>query len=485
MNDISEFRQEGSVYELLAHLYDKIASGELASFRELKAYASPVPKGQRLAAILKKCFELQRRLRWGFFSPLGPEAYPALWKRMVIPDKDYPFAGDLRRYATISDAFLCMIDIHGYTRYCRDHRHNPSMLDLLDRMLQEDVPRLVASSGVLSRRARGDELLLLGASACDVLDATLKVIAYLSSRRRLGTGPTGGPEGAPILPDFQVSVGIAGGQMYSSLVITRDGDLSGDIVNAAARLQARANKISPDHTKILVTTHVYQHLKGAGPALQAVQGINGIDFFNAGPVEFKGVALTVYDVVFLKSEPGRLAYRDAMEGLYEALDKDLWKSAVFEQALALASRLVDALEGEPQDAERRQALKALVKAAADAFSASRYEFACATLGRIVAGLREREGVDALALDYLGQVNVAYGLIVDAFAASVDAELEAHLDAALSPREIENYQLLRKHHGLYEELRDRARLKIRGRKALWFKEADKALEYLDIRIRSGK
>lgn len=485
MNNISEFTKEGSVYELLCHLYDQVAAGKLASFKELKAYAAPVPKGQRLAVILKKCFELQRRLYWGFFSPLSPEAYPALWSRMVLPDKDYPFAGDLRRYATIPETFLCMMDIHGYTRYCRDHRHNPSMLDLLDRMLQEDVPRLVAASGVLSRRTRGDELLLLGASACDVLDATLKVISYLSSGRRQGPSAASDARGAPTLPEFQVSAGIAGGQMYSSLVVTRDGDLSGDIVNASARLQARANKISPQRNKILVTSHVYQHLKGAGAALRAVEGINDIDFFNAGPVEFKGVALTVYDVVFLKAEARRLDYRNAMESLYEALDKDLWKSAVFEQSMALASRLADCIGGDPAEDERRGSIKALIKAASEAFTATRYEYACAALRRIVVDLGLRDSSDALALDYLRQIAAAYDRIVAGFTETIDAELDQHLDAALSPKEIEQYRLLRRHHGLYEELRDRARLKIRGRKALWFKETDKALDYLEIRIHSGK
>ena len=197
----------------------------------------------------------------------------------------------------------------------------------------------------MSKRARGDELLLLGSSAASVLDAVLRIVKYLSRRRRL-EGCPGKPGEGFVLPEFFISAGIAGGQSYTSLVITRDGDLSGDLVNTAARLQARANAIAPDRNKILLTSHVYQRLKGAGVSIQRVDGINKVDFFNTGAIEFKGVSLTVYDTVFLDTEGYRLGYREAMENLYVAIDKGMWKSRIFEAAAAVAEAIIDNLPGE-------------------------------------------------------------------------------------------------------------------------------------------
>ena len=124
------------------------------------------------------------------------------------------------------------------------------MLDMLDAMMQEVVPRIAAKVGVVSRRAHGDEILLLGPSAPDLLEATLLIMDYFSSRRRLSEDlQRSRGKFDVILPGFQLSAGIAGGQKYTPLIITKDGDISGDIVNTAARLQARAGKFPPTETR--------------------------------------------------------------------------------------------------------------------------------------------------------------------------------------------------------------------------------------------
>lgn len=485
MNDIKEFASASSLYEILSHLMDKVMSGDLCTFESLKNYASILPKGQRTTAILKRAFFLQRRLYWGFFKDVSPESYPSLWSQVVLPDRDYPFAGDLKRFMSIQNVYLCLIDIHGYTKYCHENRHNMSMLDLLDRMLQLDVPRIATESGVISKRAHGDEILLLGPSATSVLEAVLRIVEYFSKRKRFDEGPAGKPGTGFTLPEFLISAGIAGGQTYTSLVITRDGDISGDLVNTAARLQARANNIAPERNKILLTSHVYQKLKGAGVSINKVYGINKIDFFNTGTIDFKGVSLTVYDTVFLESEACRLAYRDDMEALYDALDKGMWKSRIFDLAMGLASKLIVNLPGDLRGGVDTRGLLVAVKAASDSFSAEHYEKAIATFASLLARLSALSGIDDLALEYLGAIQENYASIVDTFVRNLDRDVDEHLDTMYGQKELENYRLFKLHHGLYDDFIESSRLKVRGRKAIWYRVTDKVAPELGIRIQSRK
>ena len=73
MNDIKEFAPSMSPYEILVHLNEKILTGDLVTFESLKRYTSLLPDGTKYATILKKAFDLQRRLYWGFFKDVSPE----------------------------------------------------------------------------------------------------------------------------------------------------------------------------------------------------------------------------------------------------------------------------------------------------------------------------------------------------------------------------------------------------------------------------
>ncbi len=494
MKDIKEYVPSTSPYELLVHLNDKILSGEFTTFEALAIYCSVLPGGPRTSLILKKAFELQRKLYWGFFRDVTPEAYPRVWEAVVLPDSRYPFAGDLKRYMSIPDIYAGMLDIHGYTKYCRDNRHNLSMLDLLDRMMQEDIPQITAREGVVSRRSQGDAILLLGASAESVLKSILSIVDYFARRRRTADDekPAGRPGSGFVLPEFLISAGVAGGQKYTPLVITRDGDLSGDIINTAARLQGRAGRISPDRNKILVTSHVYQRIQATrGRGDQGL--ISKVDFFNTGTIEFKGTSLSVYDVVFLSSEAYRLSYRDRMEELYDSIDKGMWKSKVFADTLRLASSIAANLPGIVPKARQgvsapeitRASLQERVKTALDYFTAERYELAVAVLGALVEEFSRIEGMDDLALEYLRGIHENYAALVSAFVENLDREVDEHMDQIFSQKEIEGFTALRNHHGNFEKSLTNARLRVRNRKTVWYRVADVAAGELGIRIQSQK
>jgi class 3 adenylate cyclase len=486
MKNVGEYNISTSYFELFSHLCEKVIEGELQTFNQLKRYVLSLPDNATTQAAVLRVFELQRRLYWGMFKEVSPDSFPRLWERLVEPDRRYRGAGDLKSQMSIPDVYMGLVDIHGYTRFCHANRHNPAMLESLDGMLQSFIPR-AAATGTLCRRVRGDEVILIGASASDVLEAVLRLVEYLSAGHRdEGLGAS-----VP-LPVFQISAGIAGGQKYSSLLITRDGDISGDIVNAAARLQSMANKISPERNRILVTSHVVQKIKsknGASP----MDGLSLFDFFNAGTVEFKGVNLSVCDVVFLPSQSERLAYRECMEELYAAIEQGAWKGKVFDSALKLAARIATSRQlvlfrpappGRNRQASTEGVLE-LIRAARGHFAAERYERAVECLSLIVDDLSLMEDCDDLAIEYLGQAALNYAELLERFAENLDLELETQLESIFPAADREKLRVLRANHEAYGKVRAAARLKVEGRKAIWQRAADEAAPGLSVRIKSKK
>ena len=491
LKDIKEYAATTSPYEVFTHLCGKIVKGELVTFAALRAYCAPLPDCPRTEALLRSAFELQRRLYWGFFKDISPADFPKVWSKVVVPDRKYRFAGDIKRMATIPDVYMAILDIHGYTRFCQRNRHNMSMLDVLDRVLQNDLPAIAAKYGVVSRRASGDEILLLGGSAAEVFE-----VVYLMARYLAKDGGAGGPESgeaAKSLPAFQVSAGVAGGAKYSQLVVTRDGDLSGTIVNTAARLQARANRISPDRTRILLTSVTFQKLKMLPPSSH-FEFLKAVDFFDTGMVEFKGVNVSVFDAVFLATEANRLEYRERMSALYESIGQSLWSSRIFADALNLMARIVtsspggltDEATGQPLDAAGPVSVMQRIKKAQGYFAAERFEFAVREYSDLVDLFGRASGRDPIAFEYLADLRDNYRRIVEQFTRRLDRELDEHLEAVFTnPTDRQNFHTLEKHHATFVDVREAARFKVPDRRGHWLKSVEECSLTLGVNIQSKK
>ncbi len=527
MNDIKEYSAGSSAYEVFVLLSDKIVKGELVTFNALRNYCSALPDDRRTQVILRKAFELQKRLYWGFFREISPVSHPKVWSKVVIADRKYHFAGDIKRMATIPDVYMAILDIHGYTRFCQKHRHNMSMLDLLDRVIQQDIPEIAAKFGVVSRRARGDEILLLGGSASELFE-----VVYLIARRLAKDGkaakaepgakpevakpaqaaksvpslrtaamakpaakPTSKDAGAALVPDglpgFQISAGVAGGAKYAQLVITRDGDLSGTIVNTAARLQARANRISPDQTKILLTSITFQKLK-MQPSSKTFEFLKAVDFFDTGLVEFKGINVPVFDTVFLDRDASRLEYRERMGALYDSIGQGLWNTRIFSDALSLMARiiisssreLVDEATGLPLEAA--ETIMKSIKRAQSLFDGERFEGAVEELARLVDLFCRAAGRDPIVVEYLTGVVDNYRKLIASFTERLDKEIDEHLETIFrGASDRANFRTLEKHHLMFANVRDAARIKVADRRTIWNRMAEESSKTLNIRIQSKK
>ena len=474
MAQIGDYDINTSEHKLLLHLYEEIISGELITFESLKKYVSKLPVTTQLRKCLFRSFELQRKLYWGFFKDLSPKTHPKLWREIVLPDKKFRFGGDLKRAMSIPDIFLGLLDIHGYTKYCQDKKRNMSMVDLLDRMIYEDVTAICAETGVVSKRAQGDEILILGASASDVLKSTLQIIDYFNTQGRSFRNTILSKKlPGTVLPKFQISAGIAGGQKFTPLIITRDGDISGDIVNTAARLQAKANKLSPEHNRVMITNHVYQKFQVSVKETED-DFFSRIDFFDIGTLEFKGGSQSVYDLVFLPEQEHRLQLRESMNELYQSLSKSLWKSKVLEASLDVAAKTLkillekgcrDTASGRFLEDKCRNLLE-LIKSTWKLFYAMNYDEVVISFSRIVDELYDMKQIDRVAVEYLRLVQKNYTEISKSYIRMLDEEIEIRVNEIYAPKDRDNYLLLKKHKSMYNTILASSRLKLNNRKKIW-------------------
>lgn len=304
--------------------FDQIMARKIVSVGELLEYLEDLGWDPRLDRVIRRCYRLIRELHWGIFKDLDPEHHGQLWRAVTITNRAIPSVADLKRNVLVSDLYCAIMDIHAYTDFCHRNRHNSSMLRALDDLIQRDMKRIADKHGCISARSAGDVVIVIGSAPGDLIRACLGMIDLFSRKRLLQAASlTEDRKGTSvIMQDFSVSAGIAGGLKYSSLIITQDGDVSGSVVNTAARLQAFAGTISPNLSKIMVASHVYAGYMREPPA--ARQELQALRFFNCGRIQFKGVGVAVHELLYTEPEMKKARYQEAYDRLLALLAKRRW-----------------------------------------------------------------------------------------------------------------------------------------------------------------
>lgn len=498
MKDINEYRKETTVYELSTHIYERIINGKIRSFSELKEYSSRIPRGPQLQILLMNAYKLIRNLYWGFFKDIDYPSYPKVWKEVVIPDKDYKYAGNLKRNMTISSIYIAMLDIHGYTKFCKQNNRNLSMLQLLDNFIQGDISKISQENNVVSRRARGDEIILIGTSGSDIINSVLSIIDYFGKRKIIKNDELSKsrPGIKIMLPDMHIAAGIAGGRIYTPLIITEDGDISGDIINTAARLQARANKISPTDTRVIITKHVrYQYLKEKKELKDSIE--TDLHFFNSGTIEFKGTSIPLYYLLFRKKDFYILNYQKEILELYNSIKNQLWKNMVFPNLIKLLIKVLQSMppfkisidpgNGQILDIKNAEIIDLCKKSLKCYSSEKNYSRALKLMDKILIFLHKVPAMDTLVYQYTSDINEVYNKILIKYNNEIEHILESKIEKILSVDERKTYNLVKKHFHIYEKLRSQARgsNELGNKKALWYKIIENETENLEINIYSGK
>ena len=500
VKDISEYNSGLSEHELFSFLYDKIVSREIKSFSKLRELGSPFLRDKWTHPVVMKAFQLIKNLNWGFFAPIGPNTHKKLWKEIVISDRDFPEAGDLKKTLQISNLYIAMLDIHGYTHFCMETRKNLSMMHTLDWSIENEIRRICTQCGAISQRERGDEMVVVAASSTDILMVTLCIIDYFSKTDVVGdplvsTKRTGNAEALPV---FKISAGITGGNTQSPLIITERGNLSGFLLNSGARLQTRANELSPKESRIMIARQVMMNYEKEKTDDSCILAQNdSIYFFDTGQIEFKGVMIPTCEVVFNKNERYKEKFSDEMTSLFASIRDNLWEQKIYQDLMVLLMKVAHAMPKfsitPPHPIHNIQTVTnesvvQFCRFAMKAYSVDEdYYQAVEFLHHFVYICEHIPSFDRLILDYLRGITEKYQILLNDFEIAVDKEVEEKANYIFHGDYYRTWQAAKSGLQVYEKLRaiGRKSKEITKRKNIWFGRLGQMKDKMGFTLYSGK
>ncbi|MDR0316705.1 MAG: hypothetical protein LBH97_07385 [Treponema sp.] len=499
MKEIGEYNDSVSEYELFSFLYERIANREILTFSRLREFAAPVFRNKRNQALIMRAFELIKHLYWGFFNTISPDTHEKLWGELVISDKDFSKAGDLKQTLQISNLYIAILDIHGYTQFCMDSRKNLSMLHTLDWAIENEIRKIATACGAISQRERGDEVVVVAASAVDILMATLSIIDYFGKTNIVADPniPTQRTRDAVALPVFKVTAGITGGNTTSPLIITEKGNLSGFLLNSGARLQNRANELSPTESRVMIAKQVEMNYQkeNTQAALCSLAQNGAIYFFDTGHIEFKGVMIPTYEVIFNHAERYKEQFVAEMMRLFASIHENLWEQRIFLDTIDLLARITQVMPkfSVAASAAGAQTLSNdsfinLTRTAIKAYLEEEdYSTAVAMLNRFIKLIELIPSFDRLVLDYLKGVAEKYTLLLDSYEKSIDKQIDEQAVQIFQGNNYKAWEAAKKGAAVYEQFRavGRKSSAISKKKNLWYNLIKEKQDEMIFTLHSGK
>ncbi|MBU1076331.1 MAG: hypothetical protein KKH98_03510 [Spirochaetes bacterium] len=485
--------------QLFVHIYNKIMKNEFSEFDKVIDYIQSLKVNFNVDNIIKAVFDLYKKMNWGFFKDMDKYDFLKLWKEIVIINKKYNDCGDLKRNIEISNIYVAILDIHGYTKFCQGSKNNLSRLHSLDEFLQNGVKKIAKEEGTLAQRERGDEILLVGASATAVLNTVLGIINSFSKKRIFQDDAIARERSSHSinLPGFKISAGIGGGNYTNPLIITQEGILSGLLINIAARLQARANELSPAQSKILVTKSVQTNFMNENKVTKSqLYKMKVLSFFDHGPVEFKSLSVTCVEGVFREEDKYKIMFEEQLRTLFQSLNAQLWKQKVFTDLIDLIDQTCKvmppfnvkmSIKGNEQ-AVTPALISVLCEKAKELYEKYEdYIEAVNMLGKITQRLEKIEDFDRLVLDYVRSVFSRYNEILDSFEKTLEQEISKNTHLIFNEKEKIAYNNITRNMELYDKLKSHARRSkaLNKRKAIWNTFIENNLSNMKSRIQSQK
>jgi hypothetical protein len=501
VKDLAGYTENTSEYEVFSFLYDRVVSREIRTFSALLAFAEPVLKSQRIHPVIMRVFELIKKLNWGFFAGISPATHKKLWKELVIPDKTFPEAGDLKRTLQISNLYISMLDIHGYTKFCQESRTNLSRLHTLDRVINHEIQQIAGQCHSVSRRERGDEIVVISAGATDALTVTLSIIDYFAKTSvvddpAISNKRTGDEAGS--LPAFKISAGITGGNTTSPLIFTEQGELSGFLLNTGARLQTRANELSPRESRVMVSKQVQMNYLKENQAEKTLLYKSGrLYFFDTGQIEFKGVMLPTCEAVFNPRDRYKESISASLQKLFSSIKDNLWEQRIFTDLMDLLIKTAQVMPKfnvvPPQPVRGMQTLAnesmvQLCRNAAKAYVMDEdYHTAVEILQELITLAGQIPEYDRLLLDYLKGVNAKYTLLLSNYESTIDRQVEEKAEVIFPGNNYKTWQAAKNGAAIYEKLKALGRRSnaVTKKKSLWHKLIQQFQGEMEFTLHSGK
>jgi hypothetical protein len=500
VKDLAEYTESTSDYELFSFLHDKVISREITKFSQLKELVTPVLRSQKTFPVIMRVFELIKKLNWGFFSDMAKETHLRLWKELVIPDNKFSDAGDLKDTLQISNIYIAMLDIHGYTQFCMDSRKNLSMMHTLDWAMNTGVRRISTACQAVSQRERGDEMVVVAASATDALTVTVAIMDYFGKTNFVGNPkiPTKREGNVDALPVFKISAGITGGNTQSPLIITEKGNLSGFLLNSGARLQTRANELSGKESRIMVAKQVFMnYMKENEKDPCHIFKNNVIYFLDTGQIEFKGVQIPSCEAVFKPEDMYKEHFKDEMVQLFNSIKENLWEHKIFQDIMSLLSRAaqvmpkftyvppnpingMQSITNESFTQLCRQGLKAYMHD-------EDYAAAVDILKTFVTVIEEVPKFERLILDYLRGITDKYDMLLTSYLETIDNEIENRAQVIFQGNNFKVWQAAKNALTVHEKLKTMGRKsdEVPKKKALWYSLIKQNSGQMEFVLHSGK
>jgi len=500
MKDISEYNSGLSEFELFSFIYDRIITKEIDTFSKLKEFMTPVLREKSTHPVIMKAFALLKRLNWGFFADISPSTHLKLWKELVIADKDFPEAGDIKKTLQISNLYIAMLDIHGYTKFCMESRKNLSMMHTLDWSIENEIRQISTKCGAISQRERGDEMVVVSASATDALKATLSIIDYFGKTKivndpEISTKRTGNAEALPV---FKISAGITGGNTQSPLIITGRGNLAGFLLNSGARLQSRANELSPRESRIMVAKQVVMNYEKENTYSECILAKkDAIYFLDTGHIEFKGVLIPTCEVVFDKKERYKEKFSAEMTKLFASIRDNLWEQRIYQDLMELLIKVAYSMpEFSITPSQPIHGIQTIVnesyihlcRQAMKAYCVDEDYYLAVDFLRCFIEISEQiPSFDKLILDYLKGITDKYKLLLDNFELQIDKEIDENAAKIFHENYYKAWLAAKNGSQVYKKLLTAGRKSrdIAKRKTLWLSFISKNKEQMDFTLYSGK
>ncbi|MCL2809201.1 MAG: hypothetical protein FWD24_03935 [Treponema sp.] len=499
MKDISEYHSGITEHEFFSFLYDKVMAKEIVTFSKLKELVAPALRDKSTHPVIMKAFQLLKRLNWGFFAAVCPNTHKKLWKEMVIPDRDFPEAGDIKKTLQISNLYVAMLDIHGYTKFCMESRKNLSMMHTLDWAIENEIKRISNQCGAVSQRERGDEIVVVAASATDALMVTLCIIDYFGKTNNVNDPsiPTKRTGNAEALPIFKITGGITGGNTQSPLIITERGNLAGFLLNSGARLQTRANELSPKESRVMIAKQVMMNYEKEDAASKCIlTQNNSIYFFDTGHIEFKGVMIPTCEVVFEKSERYKEKFAEDITRLFASIRDGLWEQRIFQDLMELLTKVAQTMP--PFSITPKQPINSmqtinnesyvtLCRLAMKAYCVSEdYYTAMEFLRNLIDISEQIPFFDRLIFDYLIGITEKYQLLLDAFEKQIDREIDEKA-AHIFGDHYKSWVASKNGCQIYDKMRNigRKSKEITKKKNMWLNMLVQNKEKMEFTLYSGK
>jgi hypothetical protein len=354
--------------------------------------------------------------------------------------------------------------------------------------------------GAISQRERGDEIVVVSASATDALMVTLCIIDYFGKTDIVKDPsiPTKRTGNAEALPVFKITAGITGGNTQSPLIITERGNLSGFLLNSGARLQTRANELSPKESRVMIAKQVmmnYEKENAASKCVLAKQ--DAVYFFDTGLIEFKGVMIPTCEVVFDPAERYKENFSSEMIKLCASTRENLWELRIFQDLVELLMQVANSMPKftvtptKPIHGMQTIVNESYVQICRNSFKAYQFDedyyLAVEYLNHLVAISEKIPAFDRLVLDYLKGIVDKYNLILAAFEAHIDKEVDEKSNHVFHGDYYKAWLAAKNAMQVYEKLRVMGRKSkdISKKKTLWFSTLSQKKEQMEFTLYSGK